>query len=182
MCPSNPPQNRRSRPSRCGHSNAGPWADATGSPSTRFTQSAIPYVRRDGKLVANNFWPGNDVASTAQTSIVADIIPCTGSASPTFIAQSDSTGVAFADIGQTCDVTLGTGSAFTGQSGAYLSNLGTTATLPFRIVGLYGGLPGAGGFMGVQPGSGGPYSGSATGAYNWVIVRANVTGAGATGI
>lgn len=135
-----------------------------------------------GKVVANNFWPGNDVASTAQSSIVADIIPCTGSASPRFIVQSDSTGVAFADIGQNCDVTLGTGSAYNGQSGAYISGLGTTATLPFRIEGLYGGLPGAGGFMGVQPGSGGPYSGSATGAYNWVIVRANVTGAGATGI
>ena len=30
-------------------------SDATGSPSTRFTQSTIPYVRRDGKLVANNW-------------------------------------------------------------------------------------------------------------------------------
>ena len=30
-------------------------SDATGSPSTRFTQSAIPYVRRDGLLVANNW-------------------------------------------------------------------------------------------------------------------------------
>jgi len=119
-----------------------------------------------GKQVQNNFWPGNDVASTAQSSIVASIIPCTGSASPVFRVQSDSTGVAFADIGQNCDVTLGTGSAFNGQSGAYISNLGSTATLPFRIVGLYGGPQGSGGFGGIQPSSTNPYGGSATGAYN----------------
>jgi hypothetical protein len=95
--------------------------------------------------------------------------------------QSDSTGVAFADIGQNCDVTLGTGNTLNGQSGAYISNLGTTATLPFRIDSLYGGAVGAGGRGGIQPGSTGPYSGSATGAYNWVIVRANTTGIG-TGI
>lgn len=138
-----------------------------------------------GKLVANNFWPGADVASTAQNTIVADIIPCTGSASPLFRVQSDATGVAFADIGQNIDVALGTGNALSGKSGAYINTatLGVTATLPFRIVQLYGGLPGAGGFMGAQPNdAGNPYGGSATGAYNWVIVRANVTGAGATGI
>lgn len=135
-----------------------------------------------GKQVQSQYWPGADVASTAQNSIVASIIPCTGSASPLFIAQSDGTGVAFGDIGQNCDVTLGTGNTYTGQSGAYLASLGTAATLPFRIVGLYGGLPGAGGFMGSQPSATNPYGGSPTGAYNWVIVRANVVGAGATGI
>ena len=36
--------------------------------------------------------------------------------------------------------------------------------------------PGAGGRGGIQPGSTGPYTGSATGAYNRVIVRANVYG------
>lgn len=137
-----------------------------------------------GKLVPNNYWPGADVASTAQNSIVADIIPCTGSASPLFIVQSDSTGAAFGDIGTNFDVAVVTGSTLSGQSACYLdiSNSGTTATLPFRLVQLYGGLPGAGGFMGVQPSSTNPYGGSATGAYNWVVVRANVTGAGATGI
>ncbi len=74
---------------------------------------------------------------------------------------------------------LGTGSTLTGQSAAYLdvSTMTTTATLPFRIVQLYGGLPGAGGFMGVQPSTTNPYGGSATGAYNWVVVRANTLGA-----
>ena len=136
------------------------------------------------KMVSAAYWPGSDVASTAQDSIVAKIIPCTGAPGALFIAQSDATGVAFANIGENIDVALGTGSTTTGWSGAYL-NVGTlavTATLPFRIERLYGGSIGAGGEGGIQPGSTGPYSGSATGAYNWVIVRANVSGAGATGL
>lgn len=137
-----------------------------------------------GKLTSSNFWPGADVASTAQNTIVGKLLPCTGTASPLFKVQSDATGVAFADIGQNADIALGTGSTITGQSGAYLDHTtyATTATLPFRIVSLYGGAFGAGGVGGVQPGSTGPYGGSATGAYNWVIVRANVVGAGATGV
>lgn len=138
-----------------------------------------------GKVTNNPIWPGADVASTAQSTIVANIIPCTGSASPLLVVQSDATGVAFADIGANIDIVVGTGNTLTGWSGAYLnatSTINTTATLPFRIKGLYGGLPGAGGYMGLAPGTAGPYSGTATGAYNWVVVQANVTGAGATGI
>lgn len=137
-----------------------------------------------GKMVSSAFWPGADVASTAQNTIVAKIIPCTGAMPPTLLVQSDSTGIAFADIGANVDVNIGTGNTTTGRSGAYLDagTLNTTATLPFRIIGLYGGAWGAGGRGGIQPGSTGPYAGSATGAYNWVLVRANVAGAGATGI
>jgi hypothetical protein len=36
--------------------------------------------------------------------------------------------------------------------------------------------------MGVQPGSTGPYSGSATGAYAWAVVVANTTGTGTAGL
>lgn len=137
-----------------------------------------------GKMTSSAFWPGADVASTAQNTIVAKIIPCTGAIPPKFLVQSDATGVAFADIGQNIDVALGTGNTTTGRSGAYLDlgTIGTGATLPFRIEALYGGSFGAGGVGGIQPGSTGPYSGSATGAYNWVIVSANVSGGGATGI
>lgn len=135
-----------------------------------------------GKKVFSQFWPGADVASTAQETIVASIIPCNQAASGTFLAQSDATGVAFADIGQNIDVALGTGNTLTGQSGAYLdvSTINTTATLPFRIMGLAGGSLGAGGMGIIQPSSTNPYGGSATGAYNWVIVAANNTGS--TGI
>lgn len=137
-----------------------------------------------GKVVSNNYWPGADVASTGQASIVCKLIPCTGAIAPWFRVQSDATGVAFADLGQNADVNMGTGSTLSGQSGAYLdqSTYNVTATLPFRIRKLWGGALGAGGFGGIQPGSSGPYGGSATGAYNWVIVEANVLGGGATGI
>lgn len=135
-----------------------------------------------GKKVFSQFWPGADVASTAQDTITATIIPCNQAIAGTFVIQSDATGVAFADIGQNCDVALGTGNTLSGQSGAYLntSTLNTTATLPFRIMGLAGGALGAGGMGMIQPSSTNPYGGSATGAYNWVIVSAN--NAGATGI
>jgi hypothetical protein len=130
-----------------------------------------------GKMVSLPYWPGADVASTAQSSIVAKLIPCVGAIPPLFLVQSDVTGTAFADIGTNVDVALGTGNTLSGQSGAYIvSTPATTATLPFQVVSLYGGLPGAGGRGGIQPGSSGPYTGSATGAYNRVIVRANVYG------
>lgn len=134
------------------------------------------------KKVFSQYWPGTDVASTAQTSIVGWVIPCNQGSTPTFRAQSDSTGIAIADIGLNIDVALGTGSTITGASKAYLdvTTMNTTNTLPFRIVGLYGGVPGAGGFGGIQPSSTNPYGGSSTGAYNWALVTANVTGS--TGI
>lgn len=136
-----------------------------------------------GKMVSNSYWPGNDVASTAQNTIVAKIIPLGAGAVPMFFrVQSDATGVTFADIGANVEFTQGTGNAITGQSGGYISGIATTDTLPLKIYGLYGGLPGAGGRMGIQPGSTGPYSGSATGAYAWAVVVANTTGTGTAGL
>ena len=136
-----------------------------------------------GKMTSSPYWPGSgQVASTAQSTIIAKIAPINLAIPSRFIVQSDATGVAFADIGMNIDLAMGTGSTITGISGAYLNlaTLNTTATLPFRIVGLYGGLPGAGGAGGIQPGSTGPYSGSATGAYNWAVVMSN--NVGTTGI
>jgi hypothetical protein len=87
----------------------------------------------NGKVTSNNYWPGADVASTAQSSLYCWLVPCSGSASPLFIVQSDSTGTAFADIGTNVDVTLGTGSTLSGQSGAYIvSTPATTATFDRR--------------------------------------------------
>lgn len=127
-----------------------------------------------GKVVQSQFWPGADVASTAQETIVAQVIPAgMGAAAGLFRIQSDVTGIAFADINLNAEITVGTGNTLNGQSGAYLSGPAATATLPVTIVGLYGGAPGAGGFGGIQPSTTNPYGGSATGAYNWVIVRPN---------
>lgn len=121
-----------------------------------------------GMVVYSAFWPGADVASTAQSSIEAYIEPCVLAATPYFIVQSDSTGCSVNNIGANVDVQLGTGSVYTGQSGAYLdATYTTTATLPFRVIGLYG----AGEFAAYNVGAG-----SESGAYNWVIVAANTTG------
>ena len=171
------------------------YTDTTGAYITQWTASTpvsqlvgifwgCTYLSTaQGKVVQSQIWPGADVASTAQDTIVANIVPCTGSASPLLLVQSDSTGVAFADIGSNMDSAAAVGSTFTGQSAMFLAvTPATTATLPWRVVCLYGGKPGAGGFMGIQPSTTNPYGGSATGAYNWVIVRANVVGAGATGL
>lgn len=130
-----------------------------------------------GKKVFSQYWPGADVASTAQGSITAQIIPCNiGATAPTFQVQSDATGVAFTDIGLNCDITLGTGSTLTGWSGAYASGIANTATLPFNIIGLTGGPLGEGGFGVVRPSTTNPYGGSATGAYAWMLVRPNLAG------
>lgn len=163
----------------------GQWTAATAVSQLAGIFCGCEYLSSSqGKMVSSAFWPGADVASGAQSTIIAKIIPCNLAIPPKFLVQSDATGIAFADIGQNVDIAVGTGSTTTGVSGAYLDagTLGATATLPFRIVGLYGGAWGAGGSGGIQPGTGGPYSGSATGAYNWVIVQANVSGGGSTGI
>lgn len=114
----------------------------------------------------SNYWPGADVASTDK--VYAFLIPCVFSGvAPTFVVQSDGTALGFADIGQCADVTVGTGSTATGQSGASLAQggIGTTATLPFRIVGLLSDY--------APPGTNGTDNSS---SYNRVIVAANVSG------
>ena len=145
-----------------------------------------------GTTIYSQFWPGADVASTAQNTLYAHIIPVNTAQPSKFAVQSDATGIAFANIGENIDLAMGTGNTTTGASGAYLnaSTLGTTATLPFRIVDLYGsasfGAFGGGGVSGVFPGAttagvANPYGGSYTGAYNWVIVQPNII-AGGTGL
>jgi hypothetical protein len=118
-----------------------------------------------GRVVWSPYWPGSDVASTAQSSIVAYVIPCAPGSAPRFVAQTGNsnttaTAVTIADIGQNIDVAMGTGNAANGRSGAYLDQYtqGVAATLPFRIISLY---------PGVGNGS------DATSANNWVIVEAN---------
>lgn len=119
-----------------------------------------------GRVVWSPYWPGADVASSAQSSIEAYVVPCSPGTAPRFIVQtadSSTTAVAVtqAAVGQNADVGgLSAGSTVTGRSGAYLdiNTFGTTATLPFRIIGLY---------QGVGNGS------DAASAYNWVVVEAN---------
>lgn len=124
-----------------------------------------------GRIVSNNYWPGSDAAG----DVTALVVPILFNVPQYFLVQTDSTGAAFADKYGNFDIQLGTGSTATGQSGAYLdiSTINTTATLPFRLIDLWGGTPPAG------RGNVGP--GTQSGAYNWVIVAANI-GAGSTGL
>ena len=121
-----------------------------------------------GKQIYNNIYPGNDAASDVDVFM----IPATGTEPMLFQIQTNSTGVALADRFANFDITVGSGNAYTTLSGSVLdvSSLNTTATLPLRLVELWSddqitGTPG-----------------TQAGAYNWAVVMANVSGAGATGI
>ncbi len=105
----------------------------------------------------SNYWPGSDVASTAQSTIEAYVI---NDRNAQFVAQSDSTGLAQADVGSNLDFNIGTGTAANGLSGAFLIHGGaTTAAYPFRLVKLILDPPGS--------------PGTAAGAYNWAVVAFN---------
>ncbi len=105
----------------------------------------------------SNYWPGSDVASTAQSSIEAYVI---NDRAAQFKVQSDSTGLVQADVGANFDFNIGTGTAANGQSGAFLIHGGSTnSAYPFRLVRLILDPPGA--------------PGTASGAYNWAVVAFN---------
>jgi len=117
------------------------------------------------RVVWSPYWPGADVAAGAQSSVVGYVVPVSPGSAPRFLVQTGNSNttasaVTQADIGQNCDVAMGTGNTLNGRSGAYLDmyTAATTSTLPFRIIGLY---------QGVGNGS------DATTANNWVIVSAN---------
>lgn len=116
------------------------------------------YSNSQQTKVFNRYWPGTDAA--ADPTIF--FIPFTLTPSPLFVIQSGAAGIAAADVGQNADIVVGTGSAVTGYSGAYLSTITTTATVPFTIVDLWSN------WMGGQVGPG-----TQAGAYNWVVVAAN---------
>lgn len=111
-----------------------------------------------GRTLWSNYWPGGSpVASGNQTSISAYIIT---DPNAQFYVQSDSTGVTQAAVGSNFDFAIGTGSAASQLSGAYLLHTGaTTAAYPFRLNKLVLSPPGA--------------PGTASGAYNLAIVGFN---------
>jgi hypothetical protein len=109
------------------------------------------------RTVWSNYWPGSDVASTAQSTIEAYII---NDPLAQFLCQADSTGVVQADIGANNDFNIGTGTAANGLSGAFLIHGGATSSAyPFRLVGLVLSPPGA--------------PGTATGGFNLAVVAFN---------
>ena len=106
------------------------------------------------RTVWSNYWPGSDASSIVEAYVVND-------PNAKFVAQSDATGIAFADINANIGFAIGSGNTATGISGASLdtSTLNTTNTLPFRVVGLVTQPPGS--------------FGTEAGAYNWAVVAFN---------
>jgi hypothetical protein len=125
------------------------------------------------RTVWSNFWPGSDAAEDVEAYVVDD-------PNAQFLVQSSDGGgtdpVAFANIGEYINIAVGTGNTATGISGMTVdvNTLATTATLPFRIVGLVQNPPGANGT-------------DIASEYNQVIVAFNnastrTNGAGPTGL
>jgi len=119
------------------------------------------------RTVWSNYWPGADAAADVEAYIIDD-------PNAQFLVQAGGTAIGLADMGLNIQFNLGTGSANTGISGAFVESPAVTATLPFRIIGFITEPPGANGT-------------DISSAYNQIIVGFNnVTsrnnGAGPTGI
>lgn len=115
-----------------------------------------------GRTTQNTFWPGNDASADA----TCYYIPIQGSPAPLFVVQVDSGPAVFADIGCNFNPVIGTGAikGTYGLSGATLgySTKATTATLEFRLVGLWSDYMPSG-----TPGT------DDTAAYNLAVVQGN---------
>jgi hypothetical protein len=111
------------------------------------------------RTVWSNYWPGTDVTSANQTAVSAWVI---NDPNAQFVVQSDATGATQAQMGANVNINMGTGTAASGLSGAYITpgtTAGSTNTLPFRMLTLV-----------IDP----PTSnGTASGAYNYVTVAFN---------
>ena len=112
------------------------------------------------RTVWSNFWGAADVASTNTVEVYVVNDP-----NARFVAQvggSSSTGLATTDIGANVQFAYGTPNTMSGVSGAYIDitvTPTTTATLPFKVVGLVTSPPGS--------------NGTESGAYNYAVVAFN---------
>jgi hypothetical protein len=112
------------------------------------------------RTVWSNFWGAADVASTNTVEVYYINDP-----NARFLVQaggSTTVGFAATDIGANVQFAYGTPNTMSGLSGAYVNisvTPTTTATLPFKVVGLVTNPPGA--------------NGTEAGAYNYGIVAFN---------
>ena len=143
--------------------------DGTLIPSTTATAVATCGVFQGCKYLStaqkrtvwSNYWPGSDVASTAQSSIEAYVV---NDPNAQFVVQSDATGATQAQMGANVNHNMGTGTTANGLSGAFITpgtTAAVTATLPWRMVRLLLDPPGS--------------PGTQAGAFNYVVVAFNNT-------
>ena len=112
------------------------------------------------RVVWNNYWPGSDATGDVEAYVIDDpnaqfIVQCSSS---TFEVTGTVTSWTSSPVGQLAQFSIGTGNTANGQSGAYLSALGTTNSYPFIVRDMY---------IGVSNG------GDPTSLYNKVIVGFN---------
>lgn len=131
------------------------WTAGTSAVALAGVLTGCEYLDNNGNYRHSNYWPG----SGAQQDVTAFVIPATNSTA-TFLVQSSGSAITLADIGINGDMSMGTPSSVTGKSTSSLNQatLATTATFPFKIVGLYNGV-----------GNGS----DAASSYNWVVVKFN---------
>jgi hypothetical protein len=116
------------------------------------------------RTIWSNYWPGSDVASTAQSTIEAFVIT---DPNAQFLAQSDSTGLSQSQVGANLDFNIGTGNASNGISGAFLIHTTqTAAAYPWRLVSLVTDPPGA-------PGTAQGANATTPAPYNYAVVAFN---------
>ena len=115
--------------------------------------------------VWSRYWPGSDANGDVEAYLIND-------PNAQFLVQAGATAIDASKIGQNIQFNAGVGNVNTGTSGAYVENVGSAATLPFRIVALDTFPPGA---PGTDPTT--PYNRVIV-AFNNVITRNNgaVTG------
>lgn len=106
------------------------------------------------RVVWSNYWPGSDVASTQTVEgyIIND-------PNAKFVAQFGNVSVDQTYVNANVGFNIGSGSAASGLSGAYLATVGTDNSLPFRVVALVTDPPGQ--------------NGTESGAYQKAIVAFN---------
>jgi hypothetical protein len=108
-----------------------------------------------GNIVRSRYWPGSD-ANGDVTAYVID------NPDAQFVVQAGASAIGLTSLNQNAQLTVGTGSSTTGQSGMYLnSTTGTTSTYPFIVAGFVQDPTGMNGA-------------DITTAYNWVIVGFNL--------
>lgn len=116
-----------------------------------------------GKRVVSPYWPGGD----ASGDVDVVYIPLGGFPNARFVAQTLLTSLAFEDIGENIDIAYAAPTVYGSWARSNVtlaqSTLGTTSTLPFRIVGLWSQY---------QRNNGQPGTDNASN-YNWAVVAFN---------